>query len=288
MLNNTDAGILFSKATVGDLAKQDTGRVSFNTRLSWKAADDVLVYGGIARGFKAGTFNVGYTPIAFPAIPVRPEELTSYEVGLKSSLLENRVTLNGAVFYYDYKDSQAYQFDGQTLASTRVQPRRLGERRGGGNRGAPVQRHVATHGGDLSRRSETERRESAGSHRHGPGAAGHADAHDAALGSGVDRPLTPGPCRSAATLPYRAARTISGSNISMRSTAPPTASRDTRYSMRVLPGRRRMNTGTQPYSPENLGDKVYRTYSFDLAFLNFGTSVYGHPRMIGGTVGYKW
>lgn len=39
---------------------------------------------------------------------------------------------------------------------------------------------------------------------------------------------------------------------------------------------------------DNLTNKVYRTYSFDLAFLNFATDVYAKPRWVGGTVSYRW
>ncbi len=116
-LNNMDFGFVFSQATVGDLAKQDDDNLSFNVRLNWKPSDNFLTYAGVARGFKAGTFNVGFTPIATDAIPVDPEELTSYEVGIKSSNTNDTLQVNGAVFY-DYKDSQAFQFDGQTLSAT--------------------------------------------------------------------------------------------------------------------------------------------------------------------------
>ncbi|MGQ0569951.1 MAG: TonB-dependent receptor, partial [Armatimonadota bacterium] len=41
-LNNTDFGVVFSQATVGDLAKQDDDDVSFNVRLNWAPSDDGL------------------------------------------------------------------------------------------------------------------------------------------------------------------------------------------------------------------------------------------------------
>src|SRR5207253_11382392 len=37
----------------------------------------------------------------------RPERLTSDEVGFKSEYLDHRLRLNGAAYYYDYKDYQA-------------------------------------------------------------------------------------------------------------------------------------------------------------------------------------
>jgi len=38
--------------------------------------------------------------------PYKEEKLTSYEIGFKSTLLDGRMQLNGAAFYYDYKDKQ--------------------------------------------------------------------------------------------------------------------------------------------------------------------------------------
>ena len=43
---------------------------------------------------------------AAQAVPVKQEGLLSYEVGLKSQWLENQLQVNGAFFYYDYKDKQ--------------------------------------------------------------------------------------------------------------------------------------------------------------------------------------
>ena len=49
-------------------------------------------------------------PVDPAAYSVAPEELTSYEVGFKSLLGGGRHRLTGAVFYYDYKDSQAFVY----------------------------------------------------------------------------------------------------------------------------------------------------------------------------------
>jgi len=117
-LNNTDTGPVFNTSTVGDLALRNDANTSFTARLSWEPTSTQLYYAGVARSYKAGTFNVGYTPINTAAISVAPEELTSYELGAKLTSPGGRYSLSGAVFMYDYQDSQAYQFDGQTLSST--------------------------------------------------------------------------------------------------------------------------------------------------------------------------
>lgn len=74
--------------------------------LDWQASEDVMVYGRVARGFKSGGFN-GRANSAGEESPYDPETVTSYEAGFKSTLADGRVTLNGAVFFNDYRDFQA-------------------------------------------------------------------------------------------------------------------------------------------------------------------------------------
>ena len=62
-------------------------------------------YALISRGFRSGVFNG--RPIATEEISVAdPETVTSYEVGFKSTLADQRLRLNGALFYNDYEDQQ--------------------------------------------------------------------------------------------------------------------------------------------------------------------------------------
>ena len=79
-------------------------------QLDFHVAPDVLTYVGVNRGVKGG----GYTAPLFPlfitdktTLTFRPERLTSYEAGFKSEYLDHRLRLNGAAYYYDYKDYQA-------------------------------------------------------------------------------------------------------------------------------------------------------------------------------------
>jgi len=80
----------------------------FTWRLAaeYAATDDVLYYASLSTGYKSGKQNLFGTH----GYPVDPETVTSYEVGIKSRLSDNRVTLNAAVFYYDYSDYQTYEY----------------------------------------------------------------------------------------------------------------------------------------------------------------------------------
>ncbi len=74
--------------------------------LDYKFSDDVMLYGSYSRGYRAGAFNGnGYLApqqISF----VEPEIVDAWEVGLKSRFLNDRVQLNTAAFFYDYKNNQ--------------------------------------------------------------------------------------------------------------------------------------------------------------------------------------
>ncbi len=74
--------------------------------IDFQATDNVLVYGRFARGFKSGGFN-GRANNPGEQAPYQPEEMTSYEVGLKSDWLGDSLRANLAVFYNDYTDFQA-------------------------------------------------------------------------------------------------------------------------------------------------------------------------------------
>ncbi|MDG2521190.1 TonB-dependent receptor [Caulobacter segnis] len=84
---------------------------SFTPRfgLDYKISDDVLAYASVSRGFKSGGFD-GRANDAAGARPYDPETLWAYEAGLKSTLLDRRLTANFAVFWNDYKDLQLSSF----------------------------------------------------------------------------------------------------------------------------------------------------------------------------------
>jgi iron complex outermembrane receptor protein len=73
--------------------------------LDYRVNEDVLLYASWSKGFKSG----GWNPRPLQPAEFRryaPENLTAYEVGMKSRLLDNRMTLNVAGFYSQYRDVQ--------------------------------------------------------------------------------------------------------------------------------------------------------------------------------------
>ncbi len=98
-------GVGFSPT--GFTASESWGSLSPKISLDYQATEDVLLYVSASRGFKSGGFNGRLTD---RAQPFDPERLWSYEAGLKSTLADNRVRVNMAAFYNDYKDFQLSRF----------------------------------------------------------------------------------------------------------------------------------------------------------------------------------
>ncbi|TBU94003.1 TonB-dependent receptor [Phytopseudomonas dryadis] len=81
----------------------------------YRLTDDALVYFRFARGYRSGGFNNSIPVLSAgqiaagltPDIPVvEPEYLNNYELGLKTSWLNDRLHVNANLFYYDQKDIQ--------------------------------------------------------------------------------------------------------------------------------------------------------------------------------------
>jgi iron complex outermembrane receptor protein len=66
-----------------------------------------MIYASWSRGFKPGGVNLNNTPVLAPQI-FKAETVTAYELGSKNRFFDNRLTLNGDVFFEDY---QNYQYE---------------------------------------------------------------------------------------------------------------------------------------------------------------------------------
>jgi len=92
--------------------------------LSWDVSEDIMVYGSYSEGFKSGGFTqrvfppvvAGFTaPPGTPDIDLiptyEPEFVEVFELGFKSTLMNRRMRLNGAIFNTDYDDLQVQVFN---------------------------------------------------------------------------------------------------------------------------------------------------------------------------------
>jgi outer membrane receptor protein involved in Fe transport len=79
--------------------------VSWRTGLNFKPRKSLLIYGLVSRGFKAGNYPIINAISRSSLRPVTQEELTAFELGLKTSVA-SILRFDAAVYYYDYKDKQ--------------------------------------------------------------------------------------------------------------------------------------------------------------------------------------
>ena len=99
--------------------KKWTGTVA----LSWKPIDEILLYGSVSRGYKAGGFNLDraalprsrgngaiLTTASVRSLQFEPEINNAYELGLKYN--GSRIDANFAVFRQDFDDFQLNTFNG--------------------------------------------------------------------------------------------------------------------------------------------------------------------------------
>jgi len=93
-----------------------TGRFAANWTPKLTFTDQTLLYGSFAHGYKAGGANPpgAIFPPFLPGdvvsvthpLTFKPEFINAFELGTKNTLLDGALTVNGDVFYYDYKGYQ--------------------------------------------------------------------------------------------------------------------------------------------------------------------------------------
>jgi iron complex outermembrane receptor protein len=76
--------------------------------LDYSGIDNSLIYASVSKGFKSGGFQGQLTFNPDDLQPFVEETMYAYEIGAKTRLLDGRLQLNGAVFFYDYQDLQFY------------------------------------------------------------------------------------------------------------------------------------------------------------------------------------
>jgi iron complex outermembrane receptor protein len=75
--------------------------------VQFRINDETQVYGFWTKGYRSGGFNFrNAKPLIIPPGPTREEENNTYEIGLKTDLVDGRVRINVAAFHSDITDMQ--------------------------------------------------------------------------------------------------------------------------------------------------------------------------------------
>ena len=80
-------------------------QVSWDASATYQATDDINLYARVAKGFR-GPSTQGRLVFGDTVSSADTETVLSYEAGIKSELLDNRVRLNADVFFYEFNDQQ--------------------------------------------------------------------------------------------------------------------------------------------------------------------------------------
>lgn len=89
--------------------KRSESYVTATANLQYQVTDDVLGYFTYSRGYKSGGFNVDLVPTEGD-LPFQEETVNSFEVGMKSDLMDGRLRLNISAFRAAYDNYQVFQF----------------------------------------------------------------------------------------------------------------------------------------------------------------------------------
>jgi iron complex outermembrane receptor protein len=263
----------FNRTTAGNLALAKADLPSYRLEVDFHVAPKVMVYASASQGTKGPGFISGtlafFGPEPFDNIQYLKETLRAYETGVKSRFLDNKIQLNVAAFYYDYKDVQSVSFV-NTLARV-------------------VNKDARVYGVEV----DLAARPMAGL--------------DLTLGGSVlDTKFRNSDIELPAAPPFQINGSARYEwSVGKGSIA---ASVDGSYSARQYfdnmnnPAVREKGYGllnaNLTYKPtealsvsvwgKNLTDTVYRTYAIPVADFGFQQDMMGRPRWFGGTIGYKF
>lgn len=86
--------------------KLDEDSTSWSLGVDYTPISELLLYLNASKGYKAGSFPTLTGAIYDAYAPVRQEALLDIEGGFKAQLLDRKLSINGAAFYYDYSNKQ--------------------------------------------------------------------------------------------------------------------------------------------------------------------------------------
>jgi iron complex outermembrane recepter protein len=93
-LTNNQNGVIF---------EDDFDNISSRLYASYALNDQANLYASVSEGFRSGGFNSLATTIP---LAYGPDEVTSYEVGIKASLFDQRLSTELSLYFSDYTDMQ--------------------------------------------------------------------------------------------------------------------------------------------------------------------------------------
>ncbi|MET0656944.1 MAG: TonB-dependent receptor, partial [Steroidobacteraceae bacterium] len=108
-VNAADGSLLVTVPTPSD--KKRWTEPTWRLVVQQEIGSDAMLYASYNRGFRSGTYNT----VSVTSVPIDPEYVNAFEIGVKSELFDRRLRLNGAVFHNKFKDLQVVLARGTNL-----------------------------------------------------------------------------------------------------------------------------------------------------------------------------
>lgn len=267
-------------ATFPGIDTIDYGDWAGRVQVNFKPTDAALLYLAYNRGIKGGNWSLDPLGFVDPAsLQHDPEKLNSYEFGFKTDLADGKARLNGAVYFYDYNDYQAFSIFNLTPQVTNSDAE---------SKGAELEFSMSpTTGLDFSL-----------------GAAyidSEVESVPDVFGGTITNVEFPTAPELSFNLLGRYAWPALGGQLAIQvdgnwnddqflEGSNSNASFESSYS--VWNGRVSYQTGNEKLGVtlwvKNFTDEEYRVYNLDLGLLGFIEQVYAPPRQYGVTLSYRW
>ena len=99
------SGLIIPGGSFSKTGSEERGVVTYLLSPRYRFSRDFMIYARVASGYRPGGPNAAPSFIPAPST-FAPDKLTQYEVGFKSSFLDNHVSLDVAAFHTKWKDIQ--------------------------------------------------------------------------------------------------------------------------------------------------------------------------------------
>ena len=108
---NTEDPVSDTDTTVFREDDDDWDKVTWRVGIDHILSDSHFLYGFLASGYRSGGYGLLAPTTTDELRTVDPEEIVSLELGYKGALLDDRINLATAMYYYDYSDLQVIKED---------------------------------------------------------------------------------------------------------------------------------------------------------------------------------
>jgi iron complex outermembrane receptor protein len=108
----------------GTTAKTDDSKWNWDASLSYKLDRNSNLYGRVATGFRASSIQPAaeFNPLS----QAKPEDITSFELGMKSEFWDRKARISAAVFSYEIKNQQLTAVGGGNNANRLINAKKTG------------------------------------------------------------------------------------------------------------------------------------------------------------------